>query len=167
MFGHGNKRWLILLLVGWAFVMAGLSAPNIASGGSFCPLYAAPAICQVKFVGPSATLTAYVRRDLAVSVAYWNKIPACGNIVRVVPHAPISNEIADAVMGGGYCDIWVTPDFWKYKDNVIQRCQILVHEYGHLVGQPHNSNVDSVMYSGPVSWAGSFKPGIVGGCATG
>lgn len=100
----------------------------------------------VKVNGPA------VAHGLAVAAAFWGRTPpGCPRGVRVLGYT-----LPDGIggYGGGLgedgCEIWIQKRHWP-RWGATQKCLILVHEYGHVLGLGHVEDPRSVMYSGTLN----------------
>ena len=81
---------------------------------------------------------------VALAIGYWGPVP-CPTAVHVQPLPP-------PVIGqawrhtDGTCEIVIASGEYRWK--IL--CSVVLHEHGHLVGQPHSPDAMSPMF--PVLW---------------
>lgn len=91
---------------------------------------------------------------LETAVNYWGRSPNCEKyellVGPILDHPELSNVAGEAPLGG--CWMRLIPEVWVDSNEPIEPtprlavlCTIVVHEYGHSLGEPHNENPQSVM----------------------
>lgn len=128
--------------------------------------------CSVKIVGPLAdSLDGEVKLWFQRAMLTYGKQPNCGNEIRVVPHHSVQpyKEYADAVPAT--CQVWLTPRFFSEQALIapFAWCQIIVHEYAHLLGYRHQTtNPWDVMFdpqpNNDLRAGGWWTQGVVPAC---
>src|SRR2546421_6673720 len=120
-------------------------------------LLAAPARADHGVTVNDPTLSRY----MAIAAAYWGgPEPVCttqdGQVIR--PHAVLADNpqpdvAAWAEVGG--CRIWLDTDFWPAPADE-QYCNLIAHEWGHLLGYGHSTDSRSLMWP---QWTNNVVPG--------
>lgn len=85
------------------------------------------------------------------AASYWGRPvdpSTCPDGVQV-DRGALTGPLAIADLGG--CRVTVDPAIDTYDDYV--RCEVMVHEYGHLLGLLHTNVVTDVMYEEGPYWA--------------
>lgn len=86
-------------------------------------------------VGPDVTNNSRIRADLIRAGRHWKAAPKCPVTVGVMDDD--GDTYARAQLGG--CRIWIDKGWW---DSLMAQprllCNVIVHEYGHLLGHMHN-----------------------------
>jgi hypothetical protein len=100
-------------------------------------------------------------RYMEIAASYWGgPEPVCtapdGEVIR--PHAVLGNDpspnvAAWAEVGG--CRIWLDTDYWSSTPNE-QYCNLIAHEWGHLLGRGHSSDPKDLMWP---QWTNNVVPG--------
>src|SRR3954453_4421111 len=100
-------------------------------------------------------------RYMEIAASYWGGAePTCtapdGQVIH--PHAvmandPTPNRAAWAEVGG--CRIWLDSDYWSTTPNE-QYCNLIAHEWGHLLGRQHSSDPNDLMWP---QWTNNVVPG--------
>ena len=120
-------------------------------------LLAAPARADHGATINDPTLSRY----MAIAAAYWGgPEPVCttqdGQVIR--PHAVLADnpqpEVAAWAEVGG-CRIWLDIDFWPAAPDELY-CNLIAHEWGHLLGYGHSSNPSDLMWP---EWTNNVVPG--------
>jgi hypothetical protein len=99
-------------------------------------------------------------RYMEIAASYWGgPEPVCtapdGQVIH--PHAvmandPTPNRAAWAEVRG--CRIWLDTDYWSSTPNE-QYCNLIAHEWGHLLGHEHSSNQNDLMWP---QWTNNVVP---------
>jgi hypothetical protein len=120
-------------------------------------LLAAPARADHGATVVDPTLARYMQ----IAASYWGgPEPVCtepdGHVIH--PHAvmandPTPNRAAWAEVGG--CRIWLDSDYWSSTPNE-QYCNLIAHEWGHLLGHEHSSDPKDLMWP---QWTNNVVPG--------
>jgi Matrixin len=120
-------------------------------------LLAAPARADHGATVNDPTLARY----MAIAAAYWGgPEPVCttqdGEVIH--PHAVLADnpqpEVAAWAEVGG-CRIWLDIDFWPAPADE-RYCNLIAHEWGHLLGYGHSSDSQSLMWP---QWTNDVVPG--------
>src|SRR3954453_15581258 len=108
-----------------------------------------------KAVVHDQTLDAYMR----IAADYWHAQPSCtapdGTPIPpdvVMSDRPERGVAAWAEMPG--CRIWLDKDFWPAPPDE-QHCNLIAHEWGHLLGHDHSAAQPSLMWGG---WTNNVVP---------
>lgn len=81
--------------------------------------------------------------DLVIAWSYWGALPACPDGLRVYRADVPGTAEGEAQQLG--CTIWLDPSTvhglkrWYY-------CQLIAHEYGHLLGVDHSTDPRNLMH---------------------
>jgi hypothetical protein len=77
---------------------------------------------------------------LLLAAAFWGQTPACGQpSIGLTEFPPPTVGLADLAD----CSITVDPSRLTFAG---AECMTVVHEFGHLLGQEHSLDPESVMY---------------------
>jgi hypothetical protein len=100
--------------------------------------------------------------DWAIAEAYWGRQPTqCSVIVKGDTPLPENAGEASQPFPGFYgpCIFEIRPG-----QDLEAQCIVIVHEYGHLLGEGHSADPDFVMHSPPVrgSVPGCDLPSTIG-----
>jgi len=132
-----------------------LAAPILVSSA----LALAPAVAQAaeQDVVNDAAVATYMQ----IAAGFWGQTPHCTgpNGESIAPYAifgvdPDPRVAAWAESPG--CRIWLQRGQWPAPANE-QQCDVIVHEWGHLLGYDHSPDPGNIMYGGAV-------PPVVPGC---
>lgn len=112
---------------------------------------------DVPFSTATPIATRGITDSLKVAAQFWGAQPPCPTGVHVYVAGLTSLQSPDGARTAGGtavdCRIWLDPSTldnmfdapWNYQDR-IKRCDIIVHEFGHLVrGPDHSPNARSIM----------------------
>jgi hypothetical protein len=106
------------------------------------------------------TLAQYMR----IAAGYWGAPePHCEGPdgQSISPYAVMADDpnpsvAAWAEMPG--CRIWLDADYWPAPPSE-QYCNLIAHEWGHLLGYPHSEDSHNLMWvSGPTTWSRAASP---------
>lgn len=112
------------------------------------------------------------QRDLSIASAYWGTESVCPAASVTIVHDLTTEQPSWAQSWarswiGGCTEDAPMPDYWSDYLAIRVRpgltppapeyCQILVHEYGHLIGQEHSTDSNSVMQ--PIALEAPLVPG--------
>lgn len=90
-----------------------------------------------------------IEHDVRLAGDYWHMLdyvtgPGCTNTYM----ADMSNDYS-AWGDGSNCSIWLNRTYWPVM-TTIERCRLIVHEVGHVIGKDHVDDPTNVMYGGPL-----------------
>lgn len=86
-------------------------------------------------IGPDITTNSRIRADLVRAARYWRAKPGCPVTVGVMDDD--GDTFARADRGG--CRIWIDRGWWdSLRAQPRLLCNVVVHEYGHLLGHGHD-----------------------------
>ena len=97
---------------------------------------------------PDVTQTAVVQETLNIAQRYWHATPACQTIkvylARIEP-----TDLGIAEQPG--CTILLAYQTYYWLDETFSStgrlaCEVITHEYGHLLGNAHNTDPLSIMH---------------------
>ena len=98
---------------------------------------------------------------MKVAAEYWGgQVPQCTGPggQPIAPHAVLADD-PDPDVGAWAevpgCRIWLDRTHWPAAMNETH-CNLLVHEWGHLLGQPHSQDQNSLMWA---NWINKVVPG--------
>src|SRR2546423_6078373 len=101
-------------------------------------------------------LSGYIR----IAREYWREAPLCNgpNGQAVGPQVAIANNPDPGVAAWAEqpgCRMWLDSDHWPAPPDE-QHCNLIAHEWGHLLGHTHSSDPHSLMWGG---WTNNVVPG--------
>jgi hypothetical protein len=105
------------------------------------------------------TVDAYMR----VAAEYWGgQLPQCtGPQGEAIPAHAVYGDNPDPAVGAWAevpgCRIWLDRTHWPAAPSETH-CNLLAHEWGHLLGQEHSPDQTSLMWGG---WINKVVPGCV------
>jgi hypothetical protein len=128
------------------------------------------AVCALALLGPASArandgdtvVDATVAQYMQIAAAYWGATPHCTgpNGELIEPYA-IWGYNANPFEGGWAempgCRMWLNSRQWPAPPNESQ-CNLIAHEWGHLLGHDHSPDPGDLMYGGEV-------PLVVPGCS--
>jgi Matrixin len=113
--------------------------------------------CLLLPAGAQAEPAATAEGDLAIAKAFWGREPTdCSSVTfstEVHQGAEAGGEATEPVPGDppiacmiAVREVWSTP-----AESPVRVCVYAVHEWGHLLGEGHSSDPNSVMYFEPAA----------------
>jgi hypothetical protein len=124
-----------------------------------CALALLPAAARA--AGEDVVNDPAVATYMGIAAGFWGQTPHCTgpNGEQIAPYAiwgdnPNPFEGAWAEMPG--CRIWLNRRQWPLPPNESQ-CNLIAHEWGHLLGLDHSPDPTNLMYGGEI-------PMVVPGC---
>jgi len=132
---------------------------TLAAACALALLPAATAAADDGQVVNDPTLAQYMR----IAAGYWGAPePHCEgpNGESIAPYAVMADDpnpsvAAWAEMPG--CRIWLDADYWPAPPSE-QYCNLIAHEWGHLLGHPHSEDSHNLMWG---QWTNNVVPGCV------
>ena len=87
-----------------------------------------------------------VERAKAVAINYWGQPAQCPHVWAMRADT-LTNPGAAAEAGG--CSIYFLRGWWALspRASFARFCSVYLHEWGHLLGQSHSDDPESVMHS--------------------
>jgi len=95
----------------------------------------------------------FAQASLGIAAQYWHAYSDCPNGISVYTSDLKLFGWDGVTLPDDRCSMWLDYDVLLSihdTDARVHWCSIVVHEFGHNLGVPHNTRVDSIMHS-PIS----------------